>query len=216
MFRVRLATPTEVAVPALATLQEQRYRLAYAPTAGSPDSGRDQLVLPRRRFSGHDRLDTGSCDEACPRRRHMWTFLRVNGVEPTNNTADRALSPAVIYRKLSFGTQSRYGTPVSGTPAEGLGNLSTAGPKCLREVGVRHGGQVQTGKVHLRFSMPPWGRANRLESHTGPLTDTGAETADSNQHRWPTPTRERLPFDFHPMEILSNSNRRKPQYSLKR
>jgi hypothetical protein len=134
MSRVRLATPTEVAVPALATLQEQRYRLAYAPTAGSPDSGRDQLVLPRRRFSGHDRLDTGSCDEACPRRRHMWTFLRVNGVEPTNNTADQALSPAVIYRKLSFGTQSRYGTPVSGTPAEGLGNLSTAGPKCLREV----------------------------------------------------------------------------------
>jgi hypothetical protein len=42
MSRVRLATPTEVAVPALATLQEQRYRLAYAPTAGSPDSGRDQ------------------------------------------------------------------------------------------------------------------------------------------------------------------------------
>lgn len=48
----------------------------------------------------------GFCDELWPRRHHLWTFLRVQGVEPTNNTAERTLRPMAIYRKLSFGTQS--------------------------------------------------------------------------------------------------------------
>ena len=38
------------------------------------------------------------------------TATRVEGIEPTNNTAERALRPAVIYRKLSFGTQSASGS----------------------------------------------------------------------------------------------------------
>jgi|688.fasta_scaffold184418_2 hypothetical protein len=71
MSRVRLATPTEVAAPALATLDEQRYQLVYAPTAGHPIREELKSLLPRRRLSGHDRLDTGSCDEICPHRRHM-------------------------------------------------------------------------------------------------------------------------------------------------
>ena len=33
-------------------------------------------------------------------------FTKVPGIEPTNNTAERSLRPAVIFRKLSFGTQS--------------------------------------------------------------------------------------------------------------
>ncbi len=36
-------------------------------------------------------------------RQHQWTFTRVEGIEPTNNPAERALRPAVIYRKPSFG-----------------------------------------------------------------------------------------------------------------
>ena len=36
--------------------------------------------------------------------------MDVQGIEPTNNTAERALRPAVIYRKLSFGTQSAAGS----------------------------------------------------------------------------------------------------------
>lgn len=39
----------------------------------------------------------------------LWTFLTVNGVEPTNNAAERALRGPVIYRKLSHGTQSTDG-----------------------------------------------------------------------------------------------------------
>jgi transposase len=36
--------------------------------------------------------------------------MEVEGVEPTNNAAERALRHAVIWRKLSFGTQSASGS----------------------------------------------------------------------------------------------------------
>jgi len=66
-------------------------------------------LLLRGSFSGNDKL-IGFCDELWPRKEHLWTFLKVEGIEPTNNTAERALRPAVIYRKLSFGTQSADGS----------------------------------------------------------------------------------------------------------
>lgn len=39
----------------------------------------------------------------------LWTFAAHDGVEPTNNHAERSLRGAVIYRKLSFGSQSEEG-----------------------------------------------------------------------------------------------------------
>jgi transposase len=39
----------------------------------------------------------------------LWTFTENPGVEPTNNHAERALRSAVIYRKLSLGSQSLQG-----------------------------------------------------------------------------------------------------------
>ena len=39
----------------------------------------------------------------------LWTFVTVAGVEPTNNAAEQALRPAVLWRKGSFGTQSAGG-----------------------------------------------------------------------------------------------------------
>ena len=41
---------------------------------------------------------------------NLWTFVDVDGVEPTNNAAEQALRHAVIWRKLSFGTQSDSGS----------------------------------------------------------------------------------------------------------
>jgi Transposase IS66 family len=43
-------------------------------------------------------------------REALWTFVQVDGVEPTNNTAERALRPGVLWRKGSFGTQSEEGS----------------------------------------------------------------------------------------------------------
>jgi transposase len=39
----------------------------------------------------------------------LWTFAAVEGVQPTNNHAERSLRGAVIYRKLSLGSQSEQG-----------------------------------------------------------------------------------------------------------
>jgi transposase len=52
----------------------------------------------------------GMCRELYNHREWLWTFVDVPGIEPTNNTAERALRPAVIYRKLSFGTRSEAGS----------------------------------------------------------------------------------------------------------
>lgn len=40
----------------------------------------------------------------------LFTFLRVKGVEPTNNHAEQSVRPAVIMRKISFGTRSQAGS----------------------------------------------------------------------------------------------------------
>ena len=40
----------------------------------------------------------------------LWTFVYTVGVEPTNNVAEQALRPAVIWRKTSFGSQSQSGS----------------------------------------------------------------------------------------------------------
>ena len=52
----------------------------------------------------------GTCTELPKVEPAFWTFVRVPGVEPTNNTAERALRHAVIWRRISGGTDSRSGS----------------------------------------------------------------------------------------------------------
>ncbi|MFN6452928.1 MAG: IS66 family transposase [Nostoc sp. EfeVER01] len=40
----------------------------------------------------------------------LWLFVTVEGVEPTNNAAERAIRPAVIWRRTSFGSQTQAGS----------------------------------------------------------------------------------------------------------
>lgn len=40
----------------------------------------------------------------------LWTFVTIPGVEPTNNSAERALRPGVIWKHISFGAESRAGS----------------------------------------------------------------------------------------------------------
>jgi transposase len=51
-----------------------------------------------------------TCRELLEGEEHLWTFLRVEGVDPTNNAAERALRHAVIWRRLSIGTESGSGS----------------------------------------------------------------------------------------------------------
>src|SRR5262245_46931473 len=52
----------------------------------------------------------GVCREILKLYDALWTFVRVEGVEPTNNAAERAIRPGVLWRKGSFGTQSAQGS----------------------------------------------------------------------------------------------------------
>jgi transposase len=77
---------------------------------------RHQMEPIRARVEGYllrgyfDARVSGFCKELLEHSERLWTFVEVPGVEPTNNGAEQALRHAVIWRKLSFGTQSAGGS----------------------------------------------------------------------------------------------------------
>ena len=54
----------------------------------------------------------GGCREMRKGYDALWTFVRVEGGEPTNNAAERAIRPGGLWRTGSFGTQSAAGSRV--------------------------------------------------------------------------------------------------------
>lgn len=52
----------------------------------------------------------GRCREILEVESALWTFVHVQGVEPTNNAAERILRQGVLWRKSSFGTDSPNGS----------------------------------------------------------------------------------------------------------
>ena len=54
-------------------------------------------------------LIAGRCREILTLDPALWTFVSVEGVEPTNNFAERILRQGVLWRKGSFGTDGPKG-----------------------------------------------------------------------------------------------------------
>lgn len=71
----------------------------------APVRSQVEALLLRGRSTAAD----GMCRELFAYRQHLWTFLEDPLVEPTNNAGERSLRHGVIWRKLSFGTQSLRG-----------------------------------------------------------------------------------------------------------
>jgi transposase len=79
-----------------------------------------QTVMHPIREEIHNLLEIGTmlthketrrtCQNILKVKQALWTFVDQEGVEPTNNAAERALRRGVIWRKHSFGTQSKTGT----------------------------------------------------------------------------------------------------------
>jgi len=84
------------------TLSRPEFRAAMRPIRQRIES-----VLLRGYFDGRVR---GFCADLHEHRDRLRRFVDTDGVEPTNNAAERALRHAVIWRKLSFGTQSPGGS----------------------------------------------------------------------------------------------------------
>lgn len=67
-----------------------------------------EAALRRAVSAGIERL-SGSCADILEHREALWTFVTHEGVEPTNNFAERALRSFVLWRRRSFGCQSERG-----------------------------------------------------------------------------------------------------------
>ena len=68
-----------------------------------------EILLDVGSRSSHAKV-AGMCRELLAVREGLWTFVRVPGVDPTNNLAERSLRHAVLWRKASFGTHSASGS----------------------------------------------------------------------------------------------------------
>ena len=88
----------------------------------------------------------GMCAPLYDHRDWLWTFLDIAGVEPTNNVSERALRPAVIWRKLSFGTQSARGSRFVET-------ILTVVETCHRQ--SRNSFQYLTAAMQAHFAEQP-------------------------------------------------------------
>jgi hypothetical protein len=51
-----------------------------------------------------------SCRQLLKVETALWLFVEVEDLEPTNNSAERAIRPAVLWKKTSFGSQSKNGS----------------------------------------------------------------------------------------------------------
>lgn len=102
-------------------------------------------LLLRGIRSGNTSL-VGMCRELHEHRSWLWAFVRQEGVEPTNNAGERALRHAVIWRKLSFGTQSAGGSRFVET-------MLTVIETCRQQ--RRNAFQYLTAAIHSHLSHQP-------------------------------------------------------------
>ena len=71
--------------------------------------GRVNALLRQGQGCAHPKT-AATCWEIMKLEPALWTFVRKERVEPTNNAAERALRHGVLWRKSSFGTQSAQGS----------------------------------------------------------------------------------------------------------
>lgn len=96
-------------------------------------------------FSGKT---AGTCKQSLSVELALWTFVEHSQVEPTNHAAERALRPFVIWRKLSFQTQSARGEQF-------VARLLTAVETCRRQQRPVSGYLLEAVTAYLAGTTPP-------------------------------------------------------------
>lgn len=78
----------------------------------------------------------------------LWLFVEVEELEPTNNSAERAIRPAVLWKKTSFGSQSENGSIFVARMLTVVSSLRSQNRNVLEFI-------RETIRAHrLRFSTP--------------------------------------------------------------
>ena len=75
----------------------------------APVKAQVHLYLWLGQHCAHPKTET-TCQQVLKVEKALWTFVHTEGVEPTNNAAERALRHGVLWRKSSFGTHSAAGS----------------------------------------------------------------------------------------------------------
>lgn len=99
--RVRDGTLSHIQFIPIAALIEQRVHTLLAKGAGYAIAPQEKTPLAKT---------VRTCQQLLKVEAALWTFVMTEGIEPTNNAAERALRPAVLWRKNSFGSQSEAGS----------------------------------------------------------------------------------------------------------
>jgi transposase len=87
---------------------------------------RPQLERWLKQGASHSGQLSAKCREIWKCRQWLWTFVDHDGVEPTNNLAERDVRQGVLWRKGSFGVQSERG-------AKYVERVLTIGATCRRQ-----------------------------------------------------------------------------------
>ena len=105
---------------ALLHLSKRMFRWWHRLRDGTIDRQRFKTIAARSRRQVKAALESGqgcgcaktaaTCFEILKVEEGLWTFVRVEGIEPTNNASERALRHAVIWRRISGGTDSADGS----------------------------------------------------------------------------------------------------------
>ena len=105
---------------ALLRLSKRMVRWWHRLGDGAVDRQRFRTIAARLRREVKAALESGqrcgcaktaaTCFEILKVEEGLWTFARVEGIEPTNNASERALRHAVIWRRISGGTDSADGS----------------------------------------------------------------------------------------------------------
>ena len=105
---------------ALQEQSKQLFGLWRGARAGEMSRAEMEAAMAPVRLRVREALDVGqrcahkktrrTCGNILKLERSLWRFVRVAGVEPTNNAAERALRRAVLWRRRSFGTESEAGS----------------------------------------------------------------------------------------------------------
>ncbi len=104
----------------LLSLSDRLFRHWHRMRDGTSERGPFQAEMSRLRRAVKGALSEGSrcpcaktaatCFEILKVEEGLWAFARVKGVEPTNNAVERASRHAVIWRRISGGTDSVDGS----------------------------------------------------------------------------------------------------------
>jgi transposase len=112
--------PGEATGRTLLRRSQRMFRWWHSLGKGTIDRGRFRTIAARLRREVKAALESGlscgcaktaaTCFEILKVEEGMWTFVRIEGVEPTNNVSEGALRHAVIWRRISGGTDSADGS----------------------------------------------------------------------------------------------------------